>query len=189
MATVSTPNRGEMTTEEPKLGGSRYRDVLAKFGGPGTTDIRALSDTQRDDLYEYLKTRRLEDVTLCVAYWLLDAERREGLNQADVASEMGATRSLISQILSGRVISKPQTFERLARVLDFNPLELYLAAGWLDLSDIMAYQTPGQNDLRMLADKLQALPANERHKWTKLAEAILDTVVAEVQHQRKEPKK
>ena len=162
-----------------ELTGSAYRDALAKIGGPGTDDIRQLNSEQRDQLFEYLEQHRLKDITLCVGYWLVWAERNLNMNQSDVADAAGVTRSFISSLLSGRTLSKPETFERIARATGANPVEFLVAAGLVEPSDILAYQVPGRADLQVLADKLIHIPAHKRQKYVTLAASILDLAIDE----------
>lgn len=144
----------------------------------------------QDGLFEYLRQHRLDHSSLCLGYWLLYADRVLGMNQSDVARRTGVwkdgevvvpelTRGFLSALLSGRTRSTPDTYTRIARAVGANPLEFFLAEGWIDPSDIVAYSLPHANEWQPIAKKLDAVPPLDRPKVVVLVGAIIDTVLAE----------
>ena len=151
--------------------GSPYQQALSRF------------DADRDGLYRYLEEHRLEDPSLCLGYYLERAKRELGLNQSEVADRTGSrteppvAKQFLSAILAGRSGVRPETYVRIASVVGANPLEFFIASGWVDPADIAAYQVPGAEQLGSIARKLEQLEPGYRRSATALVEAVLDTVL------------
>jgi hypothetical protein len=166
---------------------SKYRAAEATYG------------RNTDALFAYLHEHRLEDLTLCLGYWLLYADRTLGLNVSDVAArakrpvdtrvegeaatvvEEPLSRGFLSAILSGRSKAKPQTFRRIAEVIGCNPLEFGLADGWFDEVDIRNYKLPSAGDFSPVARELDDIPIGERRKVVALMLAIVQLAKADLQ--------
>lgn len=155
---------------------SDYRDALERIGGVGAT-IMQLTDQQREDLYEYLRANRTQDVTLCLGYHLMRAERDFNLNQSDVAERADVSRSFISSILSGKSLATPESFTKIARAVQANPIEFLLASGLIDRSDLLAYQLPDAEDWQPIAALLVNIPNTERRNAIAVVGAILRTLL------------
>jgi len=156
---------------------SAYREALENIGGVGA-QITTLTPEQQDELYEYLRRHRTEDVTLCLGYHLMRAERDFNLNQSGVAERAGVSRSFISSILSGRSLATPQSFTAIARALNANPIEFMLAAGLIDKSDLVAYQLPDAAGWQPIAQMLTNVPSEERRNAISVVGAVLRTLLA-----------
>lgn len=154
---------------------SPYRDAEQKFNDP-------------DELFDYLREHRLDDASLCLGYWLMYADRELGLNQSDVARRTAVvkdgevivpelTRGFLSAVLSRRTRATPDTYTRIARAVGANPIEFFLAEGWVDPSDITAYSLPHANEWQPIAKKLDAVPPTERRKVVALVGSIIDAVL------------
>lgn len=160
------------------MGESPYRDAEERF----------VNDP--DGLYQYLREHRLDDPSLCVGYWLMRADRELGMNQSDVARRTAVirdgqivvpelSRGFLSALLSGRTRATPDTYTRVARAVGANPLEFFLAEGWVDPADIATYSMPHANEWQPIAKKLDAVPPTERRKVVALVGSIIDTLLSE----------
>lgn len=144
---------------------SAYREVEERFS------------RDQDELYDYLREHRLEEITLCVGYWLMFAERELNRNQTEVAAEMGVSRGFLSLVLSGQSKAQPGTYTQMARAVGANPIEFFLAEGWLEPADLKAYSLPFASDWAPIAHKLDAVPPAQRRNVVVLVGAVLDTVL------------
>lgn len=153
-----------------------------KFNTPYRTAQRNFANDE-DGLYEYLEKNRTEDLTLCLGYYLMRADRMLGMNQSDIASRTGApgvepvSRGFLSAMLSGRTKAAPETITRIARAAEANPLEFFTAMGLIDPSDIAAYQLPEARDWMPIAKKLINVPLAQRPRVVALVGAVIDTVL------------
>lgn len=151
---------------------SPYREAEQKYGD------------DEDGFYEYLRQHRLDDPSLCVGFYLKRAARELNRNQSDVAaftessSAPPVTRGFISQMLTGHTKATPSTYTRLARAMDANPVEFFLAEGWLDTGDLLAYHLPYATDWTPVAKKLADIPALRRPAVIEVVSAVLDTLSA-----------
>lgn len=163
---VSAPAR----QEEP-LGDSQYRRAKDRFG------------EDDDALYEYLRYHRLEDTTLCLGFYLMRAQRELNLNQADVAertrtkNDPPITRSFLSVLLGGRSGIRADTWVRIANALDANPLEFFIAEGWIEPGHISSYQVPHSDLMLPLATKLDEVRPEFRQSAVAMIVAVIDTVL------------
>jgi hypothetical protein len=158
--------------DEPIAGDSLYMRAKERFGD------------DKEGLYEYLREHRLDDPSLCLGYYLMRALREMNWNQADVAertrtrTEPPITRSFLSAALSGRSGIRGDTWVRLANALDANPLEFYIAEGWIDTGHIAAYQVPASNVILPLASKLEQIKSRQQQlAAVAMLGAVLDTVL------------
>jgi hypothetical protein len=136
-----------------------------------------------DAFYEYLRTHRLEDATLCLGYYVERAKRERGWNQTDIAertktpTDPPLTRSFISAALAGRTGVKADTWKRVADALEANPLEFYLAQGWLDPGDIAAYQVPHASLLMGVSRLMDQVDPENYQPFLDMVKAMIDVVL------------
>lgn len=145
---------------------SPYREAEAKFGD----DIEGLR--------EYCRQHRLDDITLCLGYWLLYAESELNMNNSAVTAAIGNSRGFLSQVLGGRTTAAQQTYAKIARLVGANPLEFLIAQGLVDVGDIAAYNLPHANDLVLVARKFEQVPPTERPKVAALIVSVIDAVLS-----------
>lgn len=157
---------------------SPYRDAEEKY------------ENDPDALYDYLREHRLDDPSLTLGYWLKHADRVLGLNQSDVTRRTAVvkdgdvvvpelSRGFLSAVLSRRTRATPDTYTRIASAVGANPLEFFIAEGWIDPSDIVAYSLPHASDWQPIAKKLDAVPAADRRKVVALVGSIIDAALTE----------
>jgi len=153
-------------------GDSRYQRAKEEFG------------EDKDGLYDYLREHRLQDPSLCLGYYLMRAQREMNWNQTDVAertrtrTEPPITRSFLSAGLSGRSGIRADTWVRIANALDANPLEFFIAEGWIDVGHIAAYQVPAANVILPIATKLEQIQGRQQQiAAVAMLGAVLDTVL------------
>lgn len=143
-----------------------------------------------DEFLEYLHTHRLDDVTLCLGYWLRKAEKDLGFDQATVAArtevrnaagaitQRALTRGYLSQVLTGATRADPHTWVRLADVLGANPVEFYLAEGWLRPAHIESYNSADNHLFLPLLDALlQIKDRSLRRSAVAVATATVTTIL------------
>lgn len=152
---------------------SAYREAEKRFEG------------DEEGFYRYLAENRLDDPTLCLGYWLKNAERYLNLNQSDVAARTGTnteppfTRGYLSLLLTGGSNATPATYTRIARACGANPIEFILAdKRWgITEADVAAYQLPFAQDWSPVASKLAQVPIHRRRAVVALVAAIIDTII------------
>lgn len=162
----------QIEDDEEVRGGSVYARTREQFG------------EDEDAFYDWLREHRLEDVTLTLGYYLMRAKRDMNLNQTDVAertrtrTEPPITRSFLSASLAGRSSTRADTWVRIAHALDANPLEFFIAEGWIDPGHIAAYQVPAANVILPLATKLEQIKGRPQQlAAVAMLGAVLDTVL------------
>lgn len=99
-----------------------------------------------EHLYTYLQEHLHDDTTLWLGYYLMRARRLEGRDLAQVAHDAGMSPLSISMLLSGKSEASPAIYDRLAHALDANPVELFLASGWLTPTEVAEYTEPDNQD-------------------------------------------
>ena len=106
---------------------------------------------------------------------MLRRERRlKGYSVRRLAMESGVDHSVILRIETGFVAApKPETLQRLARVLDIDVEDLYTAAGYMEQSGLPSFRP-------YLRAKYGHLPAADRHRLN----YIFDRVQAEYAEKR-----
>lgn len=184
-------NRAVAATSAAKLNKSRKAtaDALAEEDTElsGDSSYQRAKDRFGDDkdgFYDWLREHRLDDVTLCLGYYLERAKREFNWNQTDVAertrsrTEPPITRSFLSATLSGRSGIRADTWVRIANALEANPLEFFIAEGWIDVGHIAAYQVPAANVILPIATKLEQIKGRQQQiAAVSMLGAVLDTVL------------
>lgn len=171
-----------------------------------TTTFSAYRQAERayegrpDEFLEYLEAHRLEDVTLCLGYWLRWAERELNFDQATVAArtevrnaagevaQRALTRGYLSQVLTGATSADPRTWARLADAVGCNPVEFYLAEGWLRPAHIESYTLLDSHLYQPLLETLHRISDRTlRRSAVAVATATVDTILQ--MQTKKEPAK
>lgn len=169
----AAPRPVELDDEEMDEGNgqSLYRRMKTQYGD------------DEEGFYRWLREHHLEDTSVCLGFYLKRAERELNLNQADVAARTGTrdepplTRSFISALLRGRPGIRADTWVRIAKACDANPLEFFLAEGWIEQGDISAYKVPHANMMLGLARKLDDFSPAFQQTFITMAEAMADTLL------------
>lgn len=171
--------------EYPEEGTSRYRQMLATFGG----NIRSDRDAQLEFLQQ-LKPIRLEDITLCLGYWFLWCRVYRDLDQSAILARTGVydkegrmlekpfSRGYPSLVLSGLSRARPDTWKRFADAMDISPVEFYIADGWLSPADVLSFQIDGSIQYRAVVDALEKVPEKSRNRAAAFIVAALGTIAS-----------
>lgn len=172
--------RATGTTTEPK---GTIVDIDDDGGESLFKRMRTQYGADEEGFYGWLREHRLEDTSVCLGYYLYRAARELNLNQADVAARTGTkndpplTRSFISALLGGRSGIRADTWVRIAKACDANPLEFFQAEGWIEQGDISAYKVPNANMMLTLARKLDQFSPAFQSTFITMAEAMADTLL------------
>jgi transcriptional regulator with XRE-family HTH domain len=122
-------------------------------------------------------------------YGLLRRELTErGWTRRRFARELGLRESTVGRWLStnphARVVPRPATIARIARVLDFTPAELLSAAGYLDPPATLAFQPeePLADEFRARARRfrrvLRMVPSHQQGLALQIIDVMLDALQA-----------
>lgn len=155
-----------MTTEDDMM---IYLLAKARYGEDENT------------LFEFLRAHRLDHPTLTVGYYVLRAKRFQNWTQADIAARTivggrAITRGFISAFLLGTTGGTPETLTSMMRAMGANPVEWYLAYGWLENGDLAAYGMAGGEAWVPIANRLANMREEDKVKSVALVEAVLDII-------------
>lgn len=160
---------------------SEYRKAEDRFG------------KNEDEFFDWLEQHRYDDWTLCIGWALMRANRVFGRNQVEIAAltaitdskgrELlpGINKAYISSMLSGTASPPARTYDRLARACGVNPLEFYLAEGWLTTADIAAFSVPDRALALPILEKLDSIPMEDQPAARAVVLSVLDTLISTTQ--------
>lgn len=142
-----------------------------------------------DALWEYLENHKYDDPTLCIGWAIKHAKRYRGKNQAAVADTTAVysdgkkvkdalSPSFISAILGGRSKVSPLAYRRIAAACDVNPLHFLIAEGWVDFSELAAFDMPENTLALPIIQKFFLLPQKVRPSARAVILSVLDSIIA-----------
>lgn len=167
---------------------------------PSSTSDSAFRRAERDfqgrpdEFWEFLEEHKYDDPTLAIGWAIERAKRFYNRDQASIAArtavydeqgrilEEPITRSFVSAMLSARSKVSPPVYKRLARATDTNPIDFYIAEGWVDLSDVAAYDLPDSALALPIIQKVMALPQERRPRARAVVLAMLDSITDIYEH-------
>ena len=112
-----------------------------------------------------------------LAYWLEKVRIEYNWSNSDVAERANLSRAAISSILNGHTSATAGTWASIARAVGANPLEFFIAEGWVYSADVATYvENADTRELQTLGVILEEIDPKHHQAFIKMVSAVADTL-------------